>query len=113
MPSEKRRNASELYNPMTIEDLSRVYPSIPWLIYLNRIMEPFVRLEPNEMINVKEPKFIAALEKLMRVTPKRVQANYALWRVVRDSVDYLDEEIRKRQLAYWTEVTGETEREPR
>ena len=98
---------------MTVADLSRVYPSIPWLEYMNKILAPFVHVDEREVVNVKEPKFVTELERLLAVTPRRVQANYALWRVVRDSVDYLNEEIRKRQLAYWTEVTGETEREPR
>ncbi|XP_058793376.1 neprilysin-2-like isoform X2 [Phymastichus coffea] len=113
LPNENRRNASELYNPMTVEELSRLYPSVPWLEYMNKMMTPFVELDSSEVVNVKEPKFIIELERLLRITPKRVQANYAAWRLVRDSVEYLNEDIRRRQLIYWTEVTGETEREPR
>jgi membrane metallo-endopeptidase-like protein 1 len=113
LPNEKRRNASELHNPMSVTELSRTYASIPWLEYLNEILAPLVHLETTEIINVKEPRFINELETLLRKTSKRTLANYAIWRIIRDSVEYLNEEIRKRQLIYWTEVTGETEREAR
>ncbi|KAJ8668518.1 hypothetical protein QAD02_010181 [Eretmocerus hayati] len=113
LPSERRRNASELYNPMTLYELSARFPSIPWTEYLDALLSPHASLQKNEIINLREPQFLANLEALLKDSPKKVQANYAIWRVVRDSVDYLDEEIRRRQLAYWTEVTGETEREPR
>lgn len=98
---------------MTIEELTRTYPSVPWLEYMNKVLESVVKLESDEIVNVKEPRFLFDLEKLLSDTPRRTLANYALWRVVRDSIDYLGEEVRKRQLEYWTEITGETEREPR
>ena len=98
---------------MTVSELSVLYPSIPWLEYFNKLLSPILKIDPNELINVKEPKFIAGLEKILFLTPRRVLANYAIWRVVRDSVGYLDEEVRRRQLEYWTEVTGTIEREPR
>lgn len=43
----------------------------------------------------------------------RVQANYVIWRFTSDSINYLTEELRKRQLEFFTELTGRTEREPR
>lgn len=52
-------------------------------------------------------------ERLINQTPKRVQANYVFWRAAAASVGYLNEDIRKRQLQYTTELNGKTEREPR
>jgi len=49
----------------------------------------------------------------MATTPKRVQANYVLWRVVGASVSYLTETLRRRQLAFGTVLSGKTERESR
>lgn len=45
--------------------------------------------------------------------PRRIQANYVIWRAAAASVSYLTEEMRKRQLEYSTELSGRTEREPR
>ena len=40
LPREMRRNASKLYNPMKIKDLSTLDPYTPWLSYINRILTP-------------------------------------------------------------------------
>ncbi|XP_057331077.1 neprilysin-2-like isoform X3 [Microplitis mediator] len=113
LPVEKRRNATLLYNPMTITELSNKYPSIPWKEYFNRILKPHVQVDDNEITIVNVPSFISDFEQLMKLTPKRVQANYVMWRAVAASVSYLNDEIRKRQLEYSTALSGRTEREPR
>ena len=40
LPREERRNASKLYNPMRIRDLSNFDPNTPWLEYINNILTP-------------------------------------------------------------------------
>ncbi|XP_014207883.1 neprilysin-2 [Copidosoma floridanum] len=113
LPSEKRRNATALYNAMTIAELSKRFPSIPWIEYFNTILAPTTSVTEDEVVVVDVPSFITELEKLLVQTPKRVLANYVMWRVAGSSVSYLNDEIRKRQLAYSTIVSGKTEREPR
>lgn len=38
LPREERRNASKLYNPMRIKDVSNFDPHTPWLEYINNIL---------------------------------------------------------------------------
>ena len=38
LPREDRRNASRLYNPMKIKNLSQYDPYTPWLKYINNIL---------------------------------------------------------------------------
>ena len=38
LPREERRNASRLYNPMKIKELSKYDPDTPWLDYINNIL---------------------------------------------------------------------------
>ncbi|XP_034935732.1 neprilysin-2-like isoform X2 [Chelonus insularis] len=113
LPVEKRRNATLLYNPMTVAELSKVYPSIPWKDYFNRILSPIVTIDDDEITIVNVPGFVADFEKLISSTPKRIQANYVMWRAAAASVSYLNDEIRKRQLQFSTALSGKTEREPR
>lgn len=113
LPSEKRRNATALYNPMTVAEMQKKFPSIPWREYINTLLAPDNYVTEDEMIVVSVPSFITDLEALISRTPKRVQANYALWRAASTSISYLTEELRKRQLEYTTIVTGRTEREAR
>jgi membrane metallo-endopeptidase-like protein 1 len=113
LPNEKRRNATLLYNPMTITELSKNYPSIPWKEYFSRLLPPSIQVQENEMAIVNVPSYIKDLENLLKNTPKRTQANYVMWRAAAASVSYLTEEVRKRQLAYSTVLSGRTERESR
>uniref|UniRef100_A0AAR5P9C4 Neprilysin-2 n=1 Tax=Dendroctonus ponderosae TaxID=77166 RepID=A0AAR5P9C4_DENPD len=113
LPSEKRRNATALYNPMSIRELQQKFPSIPWLEYINTLLAPDTRVSNEEVIVVSIPKYISDFEALVSRTPKRAQANYVMWRAVASSVSYLSDDLRKRQLDYTTIVTGRTEREAR
>ncbi|CAH0703542.1 unnamed protein product [Spodoptera exigua] len=113
LPLEKRRNATSLYNPMTIAELSEKFPKIPWLEYINRLLAPHVKVGEDEVAIVSVPKYISDLELLLETTPKRVQANYVMWRVAGASVSYLTDNLRRRQLAYVTALSGKTERESR
>ncbi|XP_014481617.1 PREDICTED: neprilysin-11 isoform X1 [Dinoponera quadriceps] len=113
LPNEKRRNVTLLYNPMTVNEMSQAYPSIPWREYFNTILAPQAHVNQDEMIIVNVPSYLKNFEKLIQHTPKRVQANYAFWRAAAASVSYLTDDIRKRQLMYTIHLNGKTEREPR
>lgn len=113
LPLEQRRNATSLYNPMTIAELEKKFPKIPWLRYINRLLAPHVEVGLDEITIVSVPKYISELEVLLETTPKRVQANYVMWRVAGASVSYLTDNLRRRQLAYVTTLSGKTERESR
>ncbi|KAI8430848.1 hypothetical protein MSG28_000996 [Choristoneura fumiferana] len=113
LPLEKRRNATSLYNPMTIAQLQVKFPKIPWLEYINRLLAPHIEVGLEEIAIVNVPKYISELQVLLEKTPKRVQANYVMWRVAGASVSYLTEALRRRQLSYVTALSGKTERESR
>ncbi|XP_043483736.1 neprilysin-2 isoform X2 [Leptopilina heterotoma] len=113
LPTEKRRNITALYNPMTIRQLQTNYPSISWKEYFNAILEPIITIGEDEVVIVNVPTFFKDFEKLMEQTPKRVQANYVMWRAVAATISYLNDDVRRRQLQYSTAVSGKTEREPR
>lgn len=113
LPPEERRNASKLYNPMTIPELQEKYPSIPWTEYFRKLLPTTIDIKPDEVAIVNVPSYISNLEAILSTTPKRVQANYLLWRAAAASVSYLTENLRKRQLDYATVISGRTEREPR
>ncbi|KAF5280980.1 hypothetical protein FQR65_LT14904 [Abscondita terminalis] len=114
LPNEKRRNATLLYNPMTVFDLQNKFSSIPWMEYLNNVMDiPDIQIKNSDVIIIAVPNYISELEKLLTQTPKRVLANYVMWRAAASSVSYLTDELRNRQLQYSTILSGRTEREAR
>lgn len=71
MPSEKRRNATALYNPMTIDELQRKFPSIPWAEYMNTLLAPDTQINHDEVVVVSVPKYLTDFEALISRTPKR------------------------------------------
>ncbi|CAO1406051.1 unnamed protein product [Diamesa serratosioi] len=113
LPNEKRRNATALYNPMTIKDLQIKYPYNQWLEYFNAILPEKSQLKEDEIIIVSVISFFDELGKLLEKTPKRTMANYVMWRITGFSSYFLTEALRKRQLQYSTAISGKQEQEPR
>ncbi|KAF4525127.1 hypothetical protein B566_EDAN005069 [Ephemera danica] len=113
LPMEQRRNATKLYNPMTLPELQKAYPSVPWTEYFTKLLPESVPVMHDELVIVNVPEFLSSLENLLSNTEKRVQANYAMWRVAGAMVSYLTDDVRKRQLKYYTALSGKTEREAR
>lgn len=71
MPSEKRRNASALYNPSTIKGIQEKYNYVDWLDYINALMPTNLQVKETEQIIVSVPTFFAELENVLKTTPKR------------------------------------------
>ncbi|XP_067006028.2 neprilysin-2 isoform X2 [Anabrus simplex] len=113
LPSEERRNVSKLYNLMTISEMEEKFKSVPWLEYFRNILPSNIEITPNEPVVVAVPNYITQLEELLAETPKRVLGNYVMWRATGASISYLNEELRARQLKFYTVLSGKTEREPR
>jgi len=114
LPVEERRNSSRLYNKMTLKELSQEVPSIPWVTYSNRLLEDAGhQVSENETINVSYLTFLKNMTALLETTPKRVQANYLMWRIVRASVGSLHLAARDIRLKYYAKVYGTSEHKPR
>ncbi|XP_069163087.1 neprilysin-2 isoform X2 [Procambarus clarkii] len=113
LPKEERRNASKLYNKMSIAELQKMVPEVPWLEYINTVLDPFFTVTEEEPVIVNVPTFVKKLGQLLTKTPKRVIANYMIWRVTAASVGYLSEDARDIQLEYSRKLVGKGTREPR
>lgn len=107
-------NSTAAYNPITIRRLSEKYPSIPWLKLINEVLNlSNVRVDENEVVILNDLKFISEVVKLIARTPKRVIANYLMWQVVYDSIDYLPDAFLDRKLVFSRVVSGVKERKHR
>ncbi|XP_018009279.1 neprilysin-2 isoform X2 [Hyalella azteca] len=113
LPKEQRRNATKLYNKMTVAELQGRVPNIPWLSYINTILSPFTTVTEREEVIVNVPSYIENLGKLLLRTDKRVIANYMMWRLSAASISYLSEDARDLQLVYSKKITGTGKRKPR
>lgn len=95
MSMAEQRNISNLYNPMTLAELERRYPYVPWLTYINRLFRPHQVVKSTDTIVVAGPRYFENLNSILSHTPKRIQANYIYWRVVFQAVSSLSKRIKK------------------
>lgn len=76
LPLEERRDAAKLYNPTTVNDLQRKYPSVPWQEYLNTLLYP-LSIRHDDIIIVNSPKYLSDLEAVLSNTPKRYGGGFS------------------------------------
>ncbi|XP_040564604.1 neprilysin-2 isoform X1 [Lepeophtheirus salmonis] len=105
IPNEQRRNLSKMYHVMTIEELSQMDPSTPWLDCINNILR-VTKVNVTQEIIVYSPSYFKDFAMLIRKTPIRVQANFLIWSVISSSMSYLNEEARHIQFKYIQKLTG-------
>lgn len=99
---EQRRNSSELYNPMTLNETQAMYPYINWVEYINSLLPPNMTVTKNETVIFNSLSFFKNFGILLETTSNRTIANYLFWRLTEYSAYYMNVELRKRQLAYNT-----------
>lgn len=115
MAREDRRDAEALYNPMTVAELQTTYNynGHNWLSYFNSILPAESQLQLTDTVVVGAKSFFLQLGELLARTPKRVLANYVMWRQAVGSVSYLPNVFRQRQQEYNRLTTGRTVENPR
>ncbi|KAJ6635281.1 Neprilysin-2 [Pseudolycoriella hygida] len=113
LPQEERRNASALYNPTKLSDVQKMYPYIDWVDYCNALLPDGVSVDDSEIITVSVPSFFEKLADLLEETPNRTIANYLIWRITVYSTYFMSSQLRKRNLEYFTKISGKTEDEAR
>lgn len=109
MAMEQRRNSSELYNPMTLNETHIKYPYLNWTEYLNDVFPLNIRVNENETVIFNSLTYFSHFERLLASTANRTIANYLFWRLTEYSAYYLNGDVRKRQLAYNTVTIGKKE----
>lgn len=86
----------KLYNPRTIAQLQVEFPYNDWLSYINRLLPSDVQVDANETIVVGDYKFFKQLGELLEETSDETIANYIVWRILIDSIEYLPQAFRER-----------------
>lgn len=82
MTTAKRNDLSQIYNPMTIQELQTNYPYVNWLDFFNSNLQNLTRIDQNETVIVVDRNYLQRLGGLIESTPNRTLANYFAWRLV-------------------------------
>ncbi|KAF2899680.1 hypothetical protein ILUMI_06498, partial [Ignelater luminosus] len=110
---EERQDLTKLLNYMTIKELQEKFPKIPWLNYINGILHSEIKLRENDTVLVLVPSYFSSLEKLIENTPKRVLANYAIFRAVQDMISLLPKQMYRHFQTALQSLQGQSERPAR
>ena len=65
------------------------------------------------MVNVKVPAYLTKVSAYLPTVPKRVVANYMIWRCIKSTMSYLDKDAREIVLDYSKVITGKETTPPR
>ena len=111
---EERRNKTALYNPMTIYKANQLYPEIPLVKFINNILgSRDVVHYGSDIVNVKVPRYMTDFKNYISRQPSRVQANYIIWRIVKNAMNYMNETAEEIQLTYEKAITGKAQKTSR
>ncbi|KAG0710934.1 Endothelin-converting enzyme [Chionoecetes opilio] len=100
-PDDQRRDDNELYNPMTINDLTMLAPFMDWKTFINTaFMEVNIVLDGSRKIVVYAPDYLKNLTDILNDTIKTKQGiidlhNYLVWQVVQNYVDFLSQDFQE------------------
>ncbi|KAF5305125.1 hypothetical protein FQA39_LY09387 [Lamprigera yunnana] len=83
-----------------ISDIQTYFGEINWLEFINEILEPSTTILADDYVMAPNHKFLQELLSLISRTPKRVQANYIMWRIVEEFLPFLSERLKNLQSNY-------------
>ncbi|CAL4099551.1 unnamed protein product, partial [Meganyctiphanes norvegica] len=115
-PSEERRDADRMYNPMTVSELSVLTDdsNLDWQHYLTDVFSSAgITIDDNTRVIVQERQYLHLLTKLIEQTDSRVIANYLNWRHVKSLGDETNQAMRDASFQYQMVASGVTAPEPR
>lgn len=98
---------------MTVNQLQKKFPYIPWLRYINNVFWPYKVLKPEDTIILVGPKYFEKLNDVLAKTHKRTLANYVYWRVIYQSISSLSKPIRDAYEKFAAELLGTEAKVPR
>ncbi|XP_023343178.1 neprilysin-2 isoform X2 [Eurytemora carolleeae] len=114
LPRELLRNATALTNPMIVKEANKLFPGFNWTEHINNIFPDLeAPLQSNEVINLKVPLYVKRIAEYLPTVPARVQANYLIWRTIKDLVLFGDKTVQQIDLKYINILTGESLVSPR
>ncbi|XP_063903425.1 neprilysin-2-like isoform X1 [Zophobas morio] len=113
IPDEEEKNKSLNYNPVTIRELQKNYPSLSWLKLINNYLSPIDTFTSDDIINVAIPKYMDSLETFLPNIKKRTLANYMFSTILERLVTHLPEQFRRKEAEYERIAYTKNEATPR
>ncbi|XP_063928454.1 neprilysin-4 isoform X2 [Zophobas morio] len=111
VPSENRRNVTDLYLKTNIGALRNYFPQFDWVHYFRIVLGRDVDLE--EPIACYCMDYLYKLFDILNQTPPRTIANYLIWRFVRHRTNNLDNRFLVAKQRFYFVLFGREKAPPR
>ena len=104
----ERRDRRKSYNPMTVNDLQKLTPSINWDSYLSQIGLP-----KTDSLIVSQPKYLIALETILKENKVDDWKAYMRWTLLNKSASQLSTKLEKANWDFYGKtLTGAVKQRP-
>lgn len=90
IPEADRQDTGAIYKKMPIKELAREVPEINWLLYLNTFMP--TEVNEDEPVVVYATEYLKEMGALIADTDTKTIHNYAMWRLIKYLIPFLDGE---------------------
>ena len=101
MREADRHDTSAIYNRKTVQELKEMVPEFDWMAYLKRFMPSEVSIEDD--VVVYSVNYYKTMGKILARTmrqDKRIVINYAIWRLMKSLLPFLDGEFGVRRAKF-------------
>uniref|UniRef100_A0A0K2V1Z6 Membrane metalloendopeptidaselike 1like [Megachile rotundata] n=1 Tax=Lepeophtheirus salmonis TaxID=72036 RepID=A0A0K2V1Z6_LEPSM len=103
----EQKSIADLYNKMSIKNLSNLNPCVPWLDYINIFLtKELIQVNGSDEIIVTEPYYVRNLYNVMKNTSLKVVNNFVRWKIVQNSIPYLNKEASIIREKYISKIYG-------
>ncbi|CAL2080206.1 M13 family metallopeptidase [Tenacibaculum sp. 190524A02b] len=109
MTKEERRDTRKIYNPMTIEELTTLAPTIDWNAYLKGI-----GVENIDKIIVTDPNYFKAMSEILNTRSIEDIKLLLRWNTINNSLGLLSTDLEKANWEFYSkEMRGSKKQRPR
>lgn len=112
-PREERRNATRMYNPMTIGNLTQQFTVFNWTRLIQAALPNGTQAFEDDVVVVQETEYLHRLELLLENTELKVLSDYIGWRMTKSFLWHANDELRKLRLKYNNILTGTSQEKAR
>jgi putative endopeptidase len=109
MTKEEQRDTRKLYNPMSVEELSKIAPSINWSAFFKGI-----GITDIDKVIVTDPKYIKAMDEVIKNSSISDIKLYLKWNLINTSAGILTTDLEKANWEFYAKtLRGAKKQRPR
>ncbi len=116
LTKEEQRDVRKLYNPMSIEDLSKMVPVFNWKKYFDSmgIGQNFDKASGNDKVIVTQPKYLKAMNDIMKNSSIDDIKLYLRWTMINTAAGILTTDLEKANWEFYSKtLQGTKKQKPR